>query len=98
MPLRRGEAAGLFLLEAMACGVPAVQPRVGACTEIIEATGGGLLCESPEPRAIADAVARLLADEPLRRELGARGRAGVAERFSARRAASRIAEIIQTVP
>jgi glycosyltransferase involved in cell wall biosynthesis len=95
VPLRRGEAAGLFLLEAMACGVPAVQPRAGACTEIIEATGGGLLCPSAEPRLLAEAIGNLLTDEPLRRELGARGRAAVAENFSARRAASRLAAIIE---
>ena len=95
VPMRRGEAAGLFLLEAMASGVPAVQPRAGACTEIIKASGGGLLCDSAEPQPLAAAIAKLLTDEPLRRELGDRGRAAVAEQFSARRAASRIAEIIQ---
>ena len=41
--LRR--AKGIFLLEAMACGVPVVQPRRGAFTEIVEKTGGGLLVE-----------------------------------------------------
>ena len=46
---------GLFLLEAMASGVPVVQPRRGAFTEIVETTGGGILVEpdsagSPGPR------------------------------------------------
>ena len=34
---------GLFLLEAMASGVPVVQPRLGVFTEVVERTGGGLL-------------------------------------------------------
>jgi glycosyltransferase involved in cell wall biosynthesis len=33
----------LFLLEAMASGVPVVQPRRGGFVEIVEKTGGGLL-------------------------------------------------------
>ena len=40
------EPKGLYLLEAMACGVPVVQPNHGAFPEIIERTGGGLLAQS----------------------------------------------------
>jgi glycosyltransferase involved in cell wall biosynthesis len=39
--LLHAEAFGLYLLEAMASGVPVVQPRRGAFPEIVEATGGG---------------------------------------------------------
>ena len=44
VPARSGEAFGLYLIEAMAAGIPAVQPRLGAFPELIEATGGGVLC------------------------------------------------------
>ena len=37
------EPKGLYLLEAMACGVPVVQPNHGAFPEMIARTGGGLL-------------------------------------------------------
>ncbi|HET9215374.1 MAG TPA: glycosyltransferase family 4 protein [Terriglobia bacterium] len=43
VPATYDEPKGMFLLEAMACGVPVVQPRRGAFIEIVERTGGGLL-------------------------------------------------------
>ena len=43
VPATYDEPKGVSLLEAMACGVPVVQPRRGAFTEIVEKTGGGLL-------------------------------------------------------
>ena len=43
MPATYAEPKGLSLLEAMANGVPVVQPRRGAFPEIVERTGGGLL-------------------------------------------------------
>jgi glycosyltransferase involved in cell wall biosynthesis len=42
VPVRGGEAFGIYLAEAMASGIPVVQPAQGAFPEIIEATGGGL--------------------------------------------------------
>ena len=43
VPGAYADPKGLFLLEAMASGVPIVQPRRGAATEIVETTGGGIL-------------------------------------------------------
>ncbi len=45
-----------FLLEAMACGVPVVQPRRGAFTEIVERTGGGLLVQPDDAESLADGI------------------------------------------
>ena len=42
VPVRIGEAFGMYLLEAMASGVPVVQPALGAFPEIIESSGGGV--------------------------------------------------------
>ena len=47
----------MFLLEAMAAGVPVVQPRRGAFTEIVEQTGGGLLVRPDNEDALAEAHA-----------------------------------------
>ena len=62
-PLRR--AKGLYLLEAMASGVPVVQPRHGAFPEIVEATGGGVLFA---PGDVADLAAKHLRSSPAIRQ------------------------------
>ena len=74
---------GLFLLEAMASGVPVVQPRRGAATEIIETTGGGVLIAPGDPDALAQGLAGLLTDPSRRRALGDRGFDGVRAHYSA---------------
>ena len=60
VPASYGEAFGLYLIEAMACGVPVVQPRVAAFPEILEATGGGMLVDENTPSALALAWEELL--------------------------------------
>ncbi len=87
VPATYGESFGLYLLEAMACGVPVVQPRHAAFPEVLAATGGGILCEPDDPGALALALQELLQDEPRAQELAARGRQSVLERFSAERMA-----------
>jgi glycosyltransferase involved in cell wall biosynthesis len=80
-PALYGEAFGLYVIEALAAGVPVVQPRHAAFPELIEATGGGLIRE-PNPAALADGLETLLLDPPKARELGASGQRAVRERFS----------------
>ena len=83
VPARYGEAFGLYVIEAMAAGVPVVQPRVAAFPELIEATGGGLLCAADDPQALAEAIEGLLLDPARARALGEAGRRAVFEGFSA---------------
>ncbi len=72
------EAKGLYVLEAMACGVPVVEPRHGSFPELIESTGGGLLYEPAlGSRGLADALARLMDHPEERRTLGSSGREAV---------------------
>ena len=87
VPATYGESFGLYLLEAMAAGVPVVQPRHGAFPEILEATGGGLLCEPDDADSLADGLERLLLDPAEARTLAERGRRAVLERFSVERMA-----------
>jgi glycosyltransferase involved in cell wall biosynthesis len=76
------EAKGLFVLEALANGVPVVQPRHGSFPELIEATGGGILVEPFSAEALAEGLATLLDDPERRRALGAAGRKAVLESSS----------------
>jgi glycosyltransferase involved in cell wall biosynthesis len=81
-PALYGEAFGLYLIEALAAGVPVVQPRHAGFPEIIEATGGGVLCEPGNAKSLADAIEELLRDPDRARELGVRGRDAVRQFFT----------------
>jgi glycosyltransferase involved in cell wall biosynthesis len=83
VPARYGEAFGLYVIEALACGVPVVQPSVAAFPELIHATGGGLLYKPESPAALADAIEPLLADVIRVRGLGNAGRQAVHREFTA---------------
>jgi glycosyltransferase involved in cell wall biosynthesis len=83
VPAIYGEAFGLYVIEAMASGVPVVQPRLGAFPELIAATSGGLLCEAGKPQALADTIEELLVNPAKASELGRMGRSAVFEKFSA---------------
>ncbi len=82
VPATYGEAFGFYVLESLAAGVPVVQPRHAAFPEILEQTGGGLLCEPDDVASLADKLESLLLDAPRARALGAKGRAAVREKFT----------------
>jgi glycosyltransferase involved in cell wall biosynthesis len=72
------EAKGLYVLEAMASGVPVIEPRHGSFPELVESTGGGLLYDPKlGPRGLADSLARLMDQPDERRTLGEAGRNAV---------------------
>ena len=83
VPTTYREPKGLFVLEALAHGVPVVQPRHGAFPEVLAATGGGLLVEPNSAEDLARGLAHLIADPELRAELGGQGREAVCQRFTA---------------
>jgi len=77
VPATYREPKGLYVLEALAAGVPVVEPRHGAFPELLEATGGGVLFEPGSASALAAALAGLMRDPERRRALGRRGREAV---------------------
>ncbi len=82
MPATYDEPKGLTLLEAMAGGVPVVQPARGSFVEIVERTGGGLLVAPDDPEALAQGLLRVLTDASLAVEFARRGAIGVRAHYS----------------
>jgi len=77
------ERRGMAVLEALAAGVPVVVSDRGGLPEIVERTGGGVVVPAEDASALADALTALC-DDPARADrLGAAGREGVQEHFSA---------------
>src|SRR3989442_1335876 len=93
VPATYDEPKGVFLLEAMASGVPVVQPARGAFTEIVEKTGGGLLVAPDDPAALAEGLLKLFENRAMARDLGERGRAGVRAHYSIAKSADRLLEV-----
>jgi glycosyltransferase involved in cell wall biosynthesis len=83
VPTTFREPKGLYVLEALASGVPVVQPRSGSFPELVEMTGGGLLVNPEDPHDLARALRQLLEDAGWRAELGRQGRESVQQKFSA---------------
>jgi glycosyltransferase involved in cell wall biosynthesis len=75
------EPKGLFLLEALANGVPVVQPKRGAFPEILDKTGGGLMVPPGDSSALADAWLDLWRDPEKAFALGRAGAQGVREHY-----------------
>ena len=74
VPTTYREPKGLFVLEAIAAGVPVVQPDHGAFPELIQRLGGGRLTPPNDPEQLAAALHELLTNPDDRKELASRGR------------------------
>jgi glycosyltransferase involved in cell wall biosynthesis len=88
------EGLPVSLLEAMAVGVPAAATTVGGIPEVVRDGREGLLVPPRDPRALADAIVRLLGDRRLRERLGSSA-ARRAEDFSIEHAVRRIEQVYE---
>jgi glycosyltransferase involved in cell wall biosynthesis len=91
VPATYGEAFGMYVIEAMASGVPVVQPDHAAFPELIAATGGGVLCAPNDPKALAIAIEELLSDPQRARSMGRAARRAALEKFDVNKMAVQFA-------
>lgn len=87
------ETYGMSNIEAMACGVPVVSTKVGGPSETIVDGETGFLVAPRDANALAEQVIRLLADAPLRKQMGAQARKRVKERFSLTENVARLEQV-----
>ncbi|MEW5718627.1 MAG: glycosyltransferase family 4 protein [Chloroflexota bacterium] len=76
------ESVGTVLMEAMSYARPIVATNVGGIPDVIEDGVTGLLVPEKNPRALADAITRVLRDDALARRLGTAARARIQSRVN----------------
>jgi glycosyltransferase involved in cell wall biosynthesis len=76
------EPFGIINLEAMACERPVVASAVGGIPEVVVPGWTGLLVPPADPRALAEALTRVLRDRALARGMGRAGRRRAEDHFS----------------
>jgi glycosyltransferase involved in cell wall biosynthesis len=89
----QSEGMPVSLMEAAACGAPAVATSVGGVPELIEHGVTGLVVPPDDPRAMADAIERLLRDPVLRARMGRAARCRAKQRFSVRTQVNRLCDL-----
>jgi glycosyltransferase involved in cell wall biosynthesis len=88
-----GEAFGLALAEAMACGVPIVGSRAGAIPEVVKDGQTGLLVNPMDPAALADGIEKLGRDSDLRKQMARQAVKRVADHFTLEKAVAETLKI-----
>jgi len=97
VPAVHQEAFGAYIIEAMAAGIPVVQPGHGAFPEIIKSTGGGVICEPNSSDALASAIENLLLNPDKMKKLGKQGREAVLKKFSVERMTKEFIDVLEKV-
>lgn len=85
------------VMEAMAAGLPVVSTALGGLPEMVSDGVTGLLVPEHQPFALANAIAKILADQRLARSLGEAGRQWAAELFSIDKNAEALRALFQQV-
>ena len=96
VPTQFKEPKGLYVLEALAAGVPVVVHQHGAFPELVGESTGGLLVPPENPQRLVDAILRLLEDHQLRNEMGNAGQRYVFQQRNATKMAEVTSQAIES--
>jgi len=91
------EALGISLVEAAACGLPAVASRTGGIVDVVEDGRSGLLVTPGDVAALSVALHRLVTDAPRAREMGRAARETAESLFDERVAVDRYRALFSEV-
>ena len=97
VPVRNGEAFGLYMIESMASGIPMVQPALGAFPEIIDKTNGGVVYKNNTPEDLEKALRTLLDDPAYHAKTSNNARRGVEKHFRIDKHADEMIAVYHTV-
>ena len=97
VPATYDEPKGIFLLEAMASGVPVVQPKRGSFPEILGLTSGGILVEPDDKVSLAKGILSVYQDIDLAIELSTSGQLGVREHCHVGLMADRTLDVFESI-
>ncbi|MDC0584460.1 glycosyltransferase family 4 protein [Bacteroidales bacterium] len=97
VPVRNGEAFGIYLTEAMASGIPIVQPNLGAFPEIVQHSDGGIVYEQNTPELLAETLANLLNDKQKLSTLSKNARLSIENKFNIQKLAGELIEVYEEV-
>ncbi len=82
VPVLKGEAFGRYQLEALASGIPIVQPALGAFPEIVKESQGGHIYEPNTPDALALKLAEILSDKEELNKISIKGRESIINKYN----------------
>jgi glycosyltransferase involved in cell wall biosynthesis len=91
------EQFGQVLIEGMACGLPAIAPRMLGPASIIDDGETGWLVDPRDERALAATLSEVINDGAERERRGALARQAAREGFSWSGIATRLAEVLSEV-
>ena len=97
VPVLNGEAFGLYQLEALASGIPLVQPALGAFPEVVGLSQGGITYHPDSPKKLAKALKSIILDQEQLVLLSNKGLAGVKEHFDIHKQAEKLVAIYEKV-
>ncbi|MBN2329253.1 MAG: glycosyltransferase family 4 protein [Candidatus Omnitrophica bacterium] len=97
VPAAYSESFGLYVVEAMAAGVPVVQPDHAGFREIIHQTGGGVLYHPGDFNAYIAALSGMLSNAQEARRLGQQGRSSVFQHFSLDRMTRDVIRVLERI-
>ena len=97
VPEKSPVAYGLYVLEALASGVPVVEPAIGVFPELIELTGGGVLYNENNAESLAKALEPLLLDPDYAHKLGQKGKEAIVKTLNVENNARELIRIYERV-